>query len=188
MADGMPLEGAEQAGGSGAEACDAGKLVLPPDEVVLAPVQLPLPTKILGVCLYALAWMFLPTGLAANAVIALCCGLWVGSEICRMRRFAYQEWLCRDVMSRLSVSAFYVSRARSDNVKQLLQLAKDVVAVTTQTATRCALESMVVMSALWMASILPGLLWEIVVDVLISAVLASLPGSDWLAQVGGGGG
>jgi len=178
----MPLEGAEQAGGAGTAADGAGTLVLPPAEVVLAPVQLPLPTKILGVCLYALAWMLLPSGLAANAVIALCCGLWVGSEICRMRRFAYQEWLCRDVMSRLSVSAFYVSRARSDNMKQLLQLAKDVVAATTQTATRCVLESLVVMSALWMASILPGLLWEIVIDVLISAILASLSGSEWLAQ------
>ena len=44
-------------------------------DVVLAPIRLALPTKILGVCLYALAWMLLPTGLAANSVIALCCGL-----------------------------------------------------------------------------------------------------------------
>ena len=60
-------------------------------DVVLAPIRLPLPTKILGVCLWALAWMLLPKGLAANSVIALSCGLWVGSELCRMRRFAYQE-------------------------------------------------------------------------------------------------
>ena len=80
------------------------------------------------------------------------------------------------------MSAFYVSRARSDNLRQLQQLAKDVVAITTQTALRCVSESLVVMSALWMASILPGHLLEVLIDVLVSVTLATMSGSDWLVE------
>jgi len=186
----MPAAGADEQAGAGAG--DAGPAAQDPeprrapapapDELVVAHVGLSLPTRVLGLCWYVLAWLLLPPGLVANTVLALCCGLWVGSEICRFRRFYAQEHICRHIMGSLSVSAFYVSRARSDNLRQLQQLAKDVVACTTQTPARCVLESLVVMTALWMASILPGLLWEVGLDMAMSRALASLSGTDWLAQ------
>ena len=152
------------------------------DELVIAPVRLSLPTRVLGLCWYILAWLLLPPGLVANSILALCCGCWVGSELCRLRRFAAQEWICRHIMSSLSVSAFFASNARSDHLRQLQQLAKDVVVCTTQTPARCVLESLVVMTALWLASILPGMMWEVGIDMAISRALASLAGTDWLAQ------
>ena len=151
-------------------------------ELLLAPVRLSLPTKVLGLCWYCLAWMVLPPGPIANAVLALCCGLWVGSELCRLRRFAAQEWICRDLVSRLSTSALFVSRVRIDNLVQLQKITKDVVASTTQTPSRCVLESAVVMAALWLASILPGILWEIGLDAAVGTLLATFAGTEWLAQ------
>ena len=158
------------------------ELIHEADDLVLAPVRLSLPSKILGWCFFFLAWVLLPTGPVAHGFLALSCGCWVGSELCRMRRFAAQEWMCKDIMSRLSVSAFYVSRARTDNLHELKLLAEEVVAVTTQTPSRFLLESLVITSALWLASILPGILWEIGIDIAIGSMLASLSGSDWLER------